>query len=339
MAVKLTKFGGTQFSDGDVLDDDELNDTIGTAGNYPRYQIIYDSSINGQLIKFDAATWQTAAKTTTDSGATWAGSGLGAASLVAATFTGGYGAQSTSAGVTKYTTDSGSTWNAPSTAPPNITAGLCMSMGSTTVGVLGGTAGAGNYIWYTSNSGDDWSQATTGPTANVRAISMASSTVGYAVDSAGNIWKTTDSGVNWTDTTDNFNIAVFNIIATDTDTVYANNNDQIRLEKYVNSTNTVTTLLDMQLSDGTESGASNLVEATNGSIYFIFHTVGNNQNGSQTLVEYDGSDIWLKPLCLPSEININHIRAATHTYPSLIEVSDKLYFNMNDMILEINEVV
>jgi len=331
------------FINGTPADADEVNANFNSVLPWMKIVGNQDSSIASYLIKFSSTTWSTESRRTTDSGATWATPGFGGGYLAAADGTKGVAIDQDNSANSVYTTDSGATWNASSTDPDLDTSVDCISIYGS-VAVCGGRDAGGNkQIFYSSDGGNNWSQATTGPTGaggQVWAISMASATVGYAVDNSANIWKTTDGGDNWTDTTDDMGLSRGTMIATDTDTVYMVDYDNIRLTKYVNSTNTVTSIFQLTNVNGR---VSNLVKTTNGDICFAFWpSNGTTANVQQTILlyKYDGTNVYERELTQPNK-NANNNPQGTFTAgtdsiaPSLIEVNNVLYLNIENKIIEI----
>lgn len=310
-------------------------------------RIISDPEIGVGLIKWTSTRWQTNDGLTTDSGASWADTPF--SGNIAAT-DGSTNGCSVTAGTaaTFISSDSGANWAASSTAPSagNMTQAECISMFGTTV-VVGGNASPDESISYSSDSGDTFTEATTGPTVTTNAISMASSSVGYAVDTSGNIWKTTNSGVDWSDTTDNTGVGNPLVIkAVDTDTVLLVSQNGMDVEEYTNSTNTVKILYSPTFTiTATTNACSNIVEATNGNFYWVYNSYAINSttgySGALTLFKYDGTNIYQKPLGMNADQatvwRTTGEAAGSALFEVLIEVADVLYLTVNlDNIMEIN---
>lgn len=142
-----------------------------------------------------------------------------------------------------FTDDSGATWTTK-TSLAFATDIFDVSFSTAGLIVVGGNdGGGGKHIVFSTDDGGTWTDATTPPSAAVVAVDMFSATVGYAVDTSGNIWKTTDGADTWIDTTDNVSGVIkenLNLIAATADIVLINADNTG--QKYVNSTNTVTTL-------------------------------------------------------------------------------------------------
>jgi len=334
------------LTNGTLADADEVMANLKYAKNNSWYKIIYASNISYGLIKFSSTIWQSENVRTTDAGATWSGSGYGAGYSADTNGVNGASMDAGSPGTAKYTTDSGATWNASSTAPPNANDIAQIHMFSDTIVVAGGRATSGKWVWYSSDGGDNWSQSTTGPVDDVYAIQMASITIGYLVDQDGSIWKTTDGGDNWVDTTDDFSITNdrrLSITCVDTDTLLLAGNSKSGLQKYVNSTNTVSTLYTASTA---ASAVTNWVKSTNGNYYIVLWYTGGNSGLVLDLLKYDGSDVYLKPLV--SALGISDNPSSPQYWselnnfcplakPVLIEVSDILYFNWGvNAILDVN---
>ena len=341
MTVRLTRFGGTDWSDGDILYAADQNDTITKAANEPSFKLAtYDSGIGNGLIKWTSTSWQSIFRDTADGGLTWTAGGFGV--VGSEDIPSNYGSQGVAMGnddgQVAFCTDAGVTWTVSSTQPANITEANSIHLFNATVGILGGQAGAGNYIWFTTDGGDNWTQSTTGPTAEVRVLVMASATVGYAVDTGKNIWKTTDGGDNWTDTTDGFSVDIGVLVAVDTDTIFGIANVTTYVQKYVNSTNTLTILL-----NGDESGqVCNAVKATNGYYYWVFNNYEAGSVPNYDLIKWDGTNFYVKSLSNPV-INAAGDNWNTHSMTTknvLIESSANiLQLNFGaGMVLEINVI-
>lgn len=351
MTLKMVKFGGDDWSNGDILDADDLMDTMSRASNEPWYKFTYDSTLNAGLIKFSSTIWQTESVRTTDGGANWGGSGYGTNYLASTVGAAGISTLYSSA-ASKYTTDSGATWNVSSVAPGdgNMTIAYCIHMFDSSVGVIGGDAGANESIYYTSDGGDNWTEASSGPAASVFAIVMASATVGYAIDDALNIWRTADGGDNWTDTTDDTtltNTDGWRLVAIDTDTILIVGGFEPKVETYKFSTNTVTKLQEFQRGLSNETGPTNIIIATNGNYYWVYMHSAYDTGGGRilpriVLYKYDGTSLYQRPLGQGREYAKSlsdawQVSASTRVLkPVLIEVSAVLYVNLYDHILEIN---
>lgn len=294
----------------------------------------------GGLLKFSATTWSSAAARTTDSGSSWSGSGFVDDHLAASSGANGISIDQDDTTDSLYTSDSGANWNA-STTDPDLDGGVNQVAISGSVAVCGGNDTTNRSIYYSSDGGNNWAECSTGPTDEVTAICLASSTIGYALDSSSNIWKTTDGGDNWTDTTDNFSLQPKSFFAIDTDTVLGLADEgNLKVGLYVNSTNTTTTLIDDEGGDSL-SKISNVVTATNGNHYWVrgYQHV-NGETNTIMLYRFDGTDVFVrhimtgmiddadKYLGIDGVVNI--------TFPSLIEVSNVLYLNAYNHILEIN---
>jgi hypothetical protein len=165
---------------------------------------------------FSATNWRTAAKNTTDAGATWnanASNSPPSANEILirckGTATHAISADIDSTPNIYHTEDSGANWAAAGTQPPNVTSVLCGTY--TTSGlvlVAGQNSGAGGVdtnIWRSVDQGATWAPSTTGPTgaspAIVYAIDMYDANNGICITDDGSLWTTTDAGVNWTDST------------------------------------------------------------------------------------------------------------------------------------------
>lgn len=306
----------------------------------------YDANIDDGLISFSSTKFQTRTATSSDTGATWSAGGYGATAgedIAATSGTAGI-AVDQSDGSTSFTTNSGDTWTASSTQPANISIGNSLSMASTTIGVLVGDAGTGASAWFTTDGGDNWTQSTSGPTTEFTAVIMASSTVGYAVlTGTGAIWKTIDGGDNWSDTTDILTAEIYSLHAISTDIIISLKADAStlgRIEKYVNSTNTVTILFAPNGGDVDISRLTNIVQATNGDYYWVYYggnNVGDVCTEIMTLFRYDGTNIFMRPISMAGVSNMStQWSTATMNIPSLIEASNVLYLNAGgDSIIQI----
>jgi hypothetical protein len=172
------------------------------------------------------------------------------------------------------TTDSGDTWTTKTDAVFATAVYDASYFSTAMIAIAGDDGGGAKHIVYSTDSGVTWTDPTTAPSAACYAVVMASATVGYAVDSAGNIWKTTDGCDTWTDTTDNFGTpdTDHSLFATDTDTIYSiRGGTSVLVQKYVNSTNTVSTLID--LYDGEEARG---IQVIGGVVYFAMGDTTNN---------------------------------------------------------------
>ena len=73
-----------------------------------------------------------------------------------------------------------------------------ISAASTSVVMAGGATSGKNLIYYTSNGGTDWTDQDLNYNVRINDISMASTTVGWAVGDDGTIYYTNDAGTTWT---------------------------------------------------------------------------------------------------------------------------------------------
>jgi hypothetical protein len=163
---------------------------------------------------------------------------------------------------------------------------------------------------------------------------MASATVGYACDAGANIWKTTDGGDNWTDTTDDFGTSqMFSLVSTDTDTVYAIDNNNAWIQKYVNSTNTVSNVIELV---NIAAATSNLVVASNGWICAVIIPASVDQDAGQaSVVIYDGTSTHIKPIFCPVDFVITKWFGTNYNIQGVIEVGGSLYINFTDTIMSV----
>lgn len=328
-----------------INDGDQLNENFfNNMGDSWVKTLIPTGSIGRGLIKWSATRFQSSTDESDDSGVTWSGDGYGDSGNGIADTSGASGIQTNiTDGTSTFTTDSGAVWGASSVDPPNSTTINSISMGSTLVGIMGGDSASGNAIWVTGDGGDNWAQATTGPTAEVKAVVMASASVGYAVDVNQNIWKTTNAGVDWSDTGDNFTVGGMGtatiggrLLAVDVDTILFNNTRVPEIQHYVNSTNTITTLIDFDANfDNLNDAPTNWVLATDGNYYCAWNNTDGTANGPNSVVlfRYDESIIsqrsvgWSKQL-----VATNSWRTNDAALPVMIEVNNLLYVNMGGQI-------
>lgn len=185
------------------------------------------------------------------------------------------------------TTDSGDNWTFTSSIVSNATAGISISAPTTSVAVMGldvGTATKG--IVRSINNGTSWAVVTTGPTVDVPVIDMFDSSNGLAIDVNGNIWATTNAGVDWSDSGQNSAVnptTTSNMIAlsaTNYVMVHAFN------DNFIETGNTSDGgTIKMNHDDMSENNllVSNLVEASNGNLYFVisFYQAGTGTTATQ----------------------------------------------------------
>lgn len=163
---------------------------------------------DGDTLVHSATTWTrfngVGSKRTTDTGATWVAVTTGVANLLFGKVSDADGTKAISFRNgdlnVAISSDSGDVWTQATTDPADQP--FCLSFPTATVAVMGTAKSAGaRGIYFSTDAGDNWTICTTGPVVDVLAISMFSSTTGFAIADAGAIWKTTDGGDNWTDTT------------------------------------------------------------------------------------------------------------------------------------------
>jgi photosystem II stability/assembly factor-like uncharacterized protein len=256
-------------------------------------------------------------KITTDGGNSWA-TAAGTHALDVASFirvcdadtTKGIAIEGTGDNEGAYTSDSGATWNAIATSATFTSNIYDVSFPTSALIVVAGDDGGGaNHIIYSADSGATWNNAGTSPGALVYCVSMFDATTGYAVDSAGNIWKTSDGAVTWVDTTDDVpsvsrlmsakaitaDIVIFNRLGGSSD-----------VTKYVNSTNTVTNVLDYGASSFNDVNLG-LLKTANGNVFcamadtantdsiWVFRSTDNGDTWSMTQVgqeqAFSGDDV------------------------------------------------
>lgn len=326
MTLRLTKFGGTNWEDDQVLSAADQNSTIIRSSNEPWYIGTFPTNFSGTgLIKFSDTIWQTTSARSTDAGVTWS------VSITSGNFlynSGAAGIAVTDGGAVKYTTDSGATWNSASVAPANVTSIQSIGMGSTTVAVLVGQGASGESIWYSSDGGDNWAQAATGPgaTEQINTLIMVSATVGYAsVQTQTKIWKTTDGGANWSDTTHAKVAPGHGFIVGADDIWFTGLISNFGILQYINSTGAQNTLVTINNDGitGADLASSNIVQATNGNYYWLA------ARGFQMMViKYDGTDIYTKsagPTLMSAPLTA--FSSSGYAFLNLIEVSNVLYYN------------
>jgi len=319
------------FTDGTTGEAYEVNQNFKDCSGWIK-SIVHTTTYNSeQIIKFSDSIWQTEQIRTTDSGSNWVAGGFGL-NYLADTFTGGYGiALANSGGSANYTSDSGATWTAATTSPANCTKINAVYLVSATIGIAVGEAPSGADSWYTTDGGDNWTQSTTGPTSITHSCAMCSTTIGYAVDTNNNIWKTTDGGDNWTDTTHQSPRDIFQVFPIDTDTVLLLNHvdtGRLGITKYVNSTNTQTTLFYAEGIASADVDTSNIVEYGN---YYYF--VGFWYSAILVRINTSTNEVHSKPLGLKS----GDLSVSAYAHGSyLIEAGGKLYINILGRIEEID---
>jgi hypothetical protein len=194
--------------------------------------------------------------------------------------------EATASGETAYTADSGTTWTTKTSTAMGTEVRDVSFPTANLIVVAGDDAAGTDHIIYSTDQGASWTDATTSPSTDVACMAMFSSTVGYAVDTGGNIWKTTDGADVWADTGDNSSATskVSSIYCLDADTcIIVCGNGAI--EKYVNSTNTITTVY----FDNINTYNSGIVY-TNVYLYTIMRN--SDANGGILLFSDDDGDTW-----------------------------------------------
>ncbi|MHA1876715.1 MAG: WD40/YVTN/BNR-like repeat-containing protein [Promethearchaeota archaeon] len=265
------------------------------------------------ILKFSDLIFQTQTHRTTDGGANWTANAVNI-EVGATSGQYGIGIDSDTPSISKFTFNSGANWWNSGTDPALDNA-YCADMFGEVV-VVGGDHSSNRSIYRSTDAGDNYAECSSGPTDKVIGICLASETVGYAVDQYGNIWKTTDGGDNWTDTTDDLGDGKGPLTAIDTDTFLSMGYTVGNVRKYVNSTNTVTQLVDMDFSGFNQ--LSKFVKADNGNYYAI---IGDN-DFSYYLIKYDGTNIYTRSIGL---LNAQAINNTYNVRPIMIEVNNVLY--------------
>ena len=286
--------GTRPYVDGQVWDEDDANQSAGP--NFNKLTAPVGAStlaVLGFSSTAICSVGQTATRTSADAGVTWSDA-AGDSSLMDG-LSGKLAGSATTALVcdelgqeVSFTTDAGANWTQQSgagTVPPNCTAIFGLSFPTSAVAVIGGTASAGAGLWYIDETvavaAGVWHQATaTGFDNSCVAVHMFSATTGFAVElTTDSIWKTTDGGINWTDTTA--------VVATTTSTADATlistsattgvllckqGGDTTVVSHWTGTTVTSTLNWDGNSATG-HTQVTNLVQTTDGNIYFILYFI------------------------------------------------------------------
>lgn len=286
----------TTFTAGTPAVATEVNDNFDQCYDVPFNEFAHSGvyCARGGLLKFADTVWISSDQRSTDSGATWSGMSTNLNDYIIATFEGSANgcAIISSSNTTKYTTNSGSTWS-NGTGPTNMTACRAISMASSTVAVACGTASSLRSIWYSSNGGNTWTQASTGPTVVTLAVAMATTSIGFAVDTSGNIWRTADGGVNWTDTTINVDSGADNTVihCYSTDVVFIGQvpTSTLYVYKYVHSTLTRTTVVQFPNVTVAYDGMLNFVQTADNNVFLPLVASSQQYHGTIWLYRMNNS--------------------------------------------------
>ncbi len=165
-----------------------------------------------------------------------------------------------------FTDDSGGTWTTKTKVTfSSAESNNDISFPTASLIVVAGSDAGGKNIILSTDDGGTWTDPTTSPSAEIYCVDMFDGTTGYAVDSSKNIWKTEDAGDVWVNTNDDITGTVTEDMA-----IYAVTADICLIclstgiiEKYVNSTNTVTTVQPKTFG----SSCGGIIKTTNGTIY------------------------------------------------------------------------
>lgn len=201
--------------------------------------------------------------------------------------------------------------------------------GAFAVAVGDGSAGGTNIgAWYTTNGGVDWTQATSGA-GHFVAVSMFSTTVGFAVDDSGNVYKTTNGAVDWTDTTTNVNANVTRMLALTTSTFITVATDIIHTGDDAGNSNQRTRF-------GRGGRASNILKATNGNLYIIVGPLTSSSVIS-IIKSTDGGITWsIKIIGAQSSSSVDYTSTNQYTYLTEYD-TNKLAFCVDQQIYVIDE--
>jgi hypothetical protein len=317
-----------------VVDGSNLTNLPIISGSY--IKTFFDTKIDFYLAKYSATSWQTGTGKTTNAGTTWSASTPTYPRL--ATFPGtNVGlAFGDSQGIIRYTTDAGTTWTNATTSPTDLVNVYSASFGSSTLAVCCGDIGAGShYIYRTTDGGINWVTATTHPAGPTQSVTMFDATTGYAITSSGAIWKTVNGGVNWTNTTHTAVNPAYALAISATVVYIIFQAGQPYLYKYDNTTG-ITTKLNNFRGAVVNGNASNLIYF-GGNIYYIYQQTAATAGGTEgvfTLVKYDGTNCYVRNIHNGNQNS--SMGTSNQTYQNLIEADGKLYFAIDDYIIEIN---
>ncbi len=289
----------SEWVDGDILTADDQLDSM---ANLRFRSILYDTNDAFGIVKHSSTNYSKTdtsgnIRLSTDTGATWAAAGgthaLDAENLIRVAkddITKGIAIEVTGNYETAYTSDSGANWNATTVA----TFGTVIndvSFPTNNLIVVGGDDAAGtDHVIFSTDQAATWTNATTSPSVRVAALDMFDGTTGYAVDTSNNIWKTTNSAVDWTDTTDNVTVdSLTSIYAVTADILLIWNGTSGTLSRYVNSTNTVSTIY---VHGNVTAGSGGIVKTTVGHYFFaLFPTTGAALNAPVWLLRSSDSGV------------------------------------------------
>lgn len=207
MTVKTTKFGGTDWIDGDILTSADLNDTFNATftTKWGKIRYIGENTADSVASLAGGSYICSANRESTDGGSTWGGGGVGETpahhivpcaandqKAVAFLLTNGS---------IKYTTDAGSNWNyavQPAETP------VYMTYPANGSAFFVGAADATSVVWWSLDNGSTWTKGPGSPSSPVTGrciefISGASVTSGIVLDTDANtkIWLSVNGGSTW----------------------------------------------------------------------------------------------------------------------------------------------
>lgn len=294
MAIKITSFGGTDWINGDVLNATDLiatiEEAVPQASELTWNDLVFtgDTNLKLSILAHSATAWTAINGTNTvntpDSGVNWNASTdnanmTGVSKVCDALKTSAISCQIRTGGnATFLATDSGDNWVGANTNPLNITGILDLSYPTTSVAVIAcdfGTAASGIFFGDPSSGAGslDWA-ASDFPAADCHAISMFDGSNGLAIHDNGSIYKTVNGGAAWTDGT--FNVDGSNpnssIVALTATTGVLLNQGSRTIVTFDYDSNIATTRLSIENAGEAQSFRSNLIQTTDGNLYFVEFT-------------------------------------------------------------------
>jgi len=358
MTVRLTRFGGSNWADDEVLYAADLNDTITKSANeswYPFTNMLTAPSLGNGVIVFSGGTLSTESAYSLGSGNNWtARLGYGQTHAVTKYLTSGCAVPMLTAGAKTVTTiDAGSTWLS-GTAVPNIARAYAISQVGSVVIINGrDTNGPKSGTWFSWDGGSSWTQTTSSTGAGGDPMGGAvlfSSTTGF-LEAVGSIWRTTDGGSTWTARLKSIYDAgtPTNLISTASGTVYSIKYQTPSVAIYDDGVPYMSGLCVVTPSVGASDNAcTNLVIGQSGNIYFVYGERSDDAAGASSnlnLFKINGSNVYTKPIgFIGGNAVLNGTAAAAGVFvgsqsirmPALDYHMGWLYLNMGGTIRKIN---
>ncbi len=342
MTIKTIRFGGTDFTDGEVLPAADQNDTFDeTKQNFINiYPVLNDvgfvvghSSDTASYSDVSVGIFQTTDYTSVTiswtsrntnilqiNGVMGVNCKADRTKAIALEKTTGDGA---------FTSNSGGTWSDSSTNPPNVTILYDISCPTTGLAVaFGDNSGAGENIWVSTDGGNNWAEVSDDGgvgAAGVGAGDMFDGTTGFCMPvNTGDIFITSDSADTWADTTRNLPVTI-----TTNDTMFAVSATVYLIAVIEDGIYKGTTSADPTRVSFIPSGYSptRFVKTTNGEIYVLWLFRGADDTSTKPLIlckSTDNGDTWTQSTIY---MGYHDTTNTQHSKASLSEAGDnKLIF-------------